>query len=792
MSLPNSQETFDPFFVDEQDTDQTLKKYIDQFITYWYFFVISIVICVILAVLYARFSPLGYQINAKILVKDDKTGSPGNKGLVADMDLSALLGASSNAQNEIEVLKSRSLMTKVVHGLQLQVTNSLKVKLRTIEAQDRQIPYEVELSKEVDSIESKTYIIDQITTDHFHIVNSEEGIDQQGIWGKAIQLPQFSFTLHAKPNFKRAEGNIYYLNIQAIDSKVEALMQALEVNLTDKQSTVIDLSLKYPVPSKGEKILQNLMEVYLQDNLEDKIRIADSTLNFINSQLAGVSSDLKNIEGQIQEFKENNNLADMQSQSEALVGDASEYFKKLNDVEIKLNVLESISKYINSPKNKRIIPTSLNIEDPVFGQYITAYNELIMQRDRGLLSYTTENPNIVSLDEQIESTRQNVLRSFKVYLNNLKQIKAELSKNNSQFNNEIKKAPKKERYFLEYSRQQSLRQQLYIFLLEKKEETAISRNSTFSTSQILDAAKSVHKPYAPKNNIIYLVGLLAGIGLPLSFLSIKEMLNIRIQSKKDITQKTQLPIAGEIGHNPEGQQLVVNSRSVISEQFRGLRTNLQFMLPGNQANVIMITSSMSGEGKTFMSSNLSYTLAISGKTVVLMELDLRKPKLSSTMGLDHTNGYSNYAVNDQVSVADIIKPSGLHPNISIISSGPTPPNPSELLLNMKLDSLIAELKLQFDYVVIDTAPVGIVSDALLVEKYADLSLYILRQKLTYKNQLHLVTDLVAQHKLRKVALVINDIGTHWNNYYGYNEGYNYAYGAYAEGAIQQKWWRRKR
>lgn len=768
------------------------KTYLDKIVANWFLFLIGIALCTFLSVIYAKFSPVGYKIDGKILVKDEKSSSSGSKGLVNDMDLGSLLGGSSSAGNEIEILKSRALMTKVVRALNLNITHAQKGRLQSLEAPDDLIPYTVTMLTQTDTILSKSYIIDEISNRSFHIVNKEENVDLTVMYGQALKLPQFTLMLNMKSNYKFDFGLTFVLNIQSVDSRVSALSGHFDAELTSKQSSVINVSFTYPVPSKGEQILQTLMDFYLRDNLEDKKRIADSTIHFIDSQLAGVSVDLKGIEKQIETFKQENQLADIEAQSQELVANSSEYLKKLNDAELQLSILESISSYINNPKNKRIIPSSLNVQDPAFSQYLVMYNQLLMQRDRDLLSLTEENPLIVNLSSQIENARQNLVKSFNTYRNNLLLAKQQVSKDNISINNEIRKVPRQERVFLDYTRQQNLRQQLYIYLLEKREETAISRTSTFSSSQIIDQAKSASNPFAPKKGSIYIMGFIAGILLPIGFLTLKELLNTRIQTKTDINSITKLSIIGEISHNADNSSLVIDnkSRSVISEQFRGLRTNLQFILKNDVPNVIMVTSSMSGEGKSFISLNLANSLAIGNKKVVLIELDLRKPKLTSNMGLENRSGFSNYVAMGKVKIEDIIMPTNIHENVSLISSGPIPPNPAELLMDKKLEEMINYLKLSYDYVIIDSAPVGLVSDALLIEKLVDMTLYITRQNVTFKSQLSIVSDLYKSKKLRKVSLVVNDISSNSGNYYGYGYmygyGYGYGYGGYGNYGLEEK------
>jgi len=394
-----------------------------------------------------------------------------------------------------------------------------------------------------------------------------------------------------------------------------------------------------------------------------------------------------------------------------------------------------------------------------------------------MLSYTNDNPVMKNLESQVENARVNLLLNINTYKKSLQVGKQELQKQNSGFTGQLKQLPGKERNYLDFARQQNLKQELYLFLLQKREETAISRNSTISSSRIIDMAKSDFTPYKPKKSIIYLIGLIIGVILPSVYLLVKELLNVRIGAKSDITSATLAPILGEIGHNNDKQSLVAgtNSRSVISEQFRSLRTNLQFVLDSSKPSTILFTSSMSGEGKSFLSLNLGSALALTGKKVVFMEMDLRKPKLSESVGLTIENGFTNYAISEdaQYNYKKLLKPLSFNSNCYLISSGPIPPNPAELLDNGKLEKLVAYLKTEFDYIIIDCAPVGLVTDALMIGKSADLTLYVTRQSYTYKVQLDIVNDLIISKKLKNLYLIVNDIKAEKAGYSSYGQAYGY-------------------
>ena len=758
--------------IDEDVID--IKQIVAKVIQNWLSFVLGIILCLTLAVIYAYYTSPDWHITSKIIVKGDNSGAQSALAGGAGGDFGSLFSVKSSADNEIQILKSRTLMKKTVDAMQLNVKTYLVEGLKTKEIYDES-PFTLSVVYKVDTIHVRNYSVEVLDENSFILTNKNEDFERKYKFGDVIKLKQYSLMLRYKLGYRHA--NKYQFSIESPDAAVVEFSQRFTAALSDKQATLIDLSITYPNPSKGEAILNKIMQIYLQSNLQNEKQIADSTMSFIDSRVRLVSKELNNIEKQFEEYKSKNNIANISEQSKALVSSASDYFDKLTQQETQLTIINDLEKYLNNSKNRNVVPSSLvSPGDAAFGQAINSYNELLLSRDRATLSYTDDNPIVQNLDIQINNARLTLLTNIKTYKKSLQIGRAELVKQNSGFTGQLKELPSKERNYLDFSRQQNLKQELFVFLLQKREETAISRNSTISSSRIVDTAKSDFYPFKPKKSIIYLVGLILGIVLPAIYLFIKELLNIRIDTKGDIEKVTNATILGEIGHNNDKQSLVTgtNSRSVISEQFRSLRTNLQFVLDGSKANVLLFTSSMSGEGKSFLSLNLGSALALTDKKVVFMEMDLRKPKLSESVGLSIDNGFTNYAISDDhnFDFKKLLKPLSFNKSCYLISSGPIPPNPAELLMNGKLEKLIAYLKTEFDYIIMDCAPIGLVTDALVLEKYTDLTFYIIRQGYTYKSQMSIVNDL-NNGKMKNLYLIVNDIPTQKGGYSLYGQAYGF-------------------
>jgi tyrosine-protein kinase Etk/Wzc len=781
----------------DQEAEINLKYLFSRVLSDWWVIALSLLICVGGAYLYLRYKTPMYKITAKVLVKDDKKGGGGiNAGELLG-DLSSLMNMKSNVDNEAEILKTKNLMEKVVRSKNLNIIYAHIGRVKNQEL-DRS-PFIVDLLDVKDTVRKNVFYLTIPEGSEEFELSYEDSFTKENI----LKKMKFGDTLYVKgvgalrirkdPLVVR-EKEKYFFRIASVDERVAALQKELKVGVTNKLVTIIDLELNYSLPKKGEMILTELIEEYIRQNIEDKNMIADTTIAFIENRLDLVGRELGNIEGDIQGFKQGNKLANISEQSKLLVENTSKYITKIAEIETQLNISRALEEYLRDETNKRVVPTAVVAQDLVFSKLVEGYNALLLERDRQLLTSTEDNPYIKNLDDRISSMRLGMLSNLAGTSKSLEITRNELQRELNKLENEIKKVPLHERIYLDLARQQAIKQELYLFLLQKREETAISKTSNISNAKTIDFPKSDFKPYSPNKMMIMLLGLVAGLALPFARIYAIDLLNDKVQSKEDITKATKVPVVGEISHNEKDEILVIanNPRAVISEQFRALRTNIQFMLGSlnTKGNVILLTSSMSGEGKSFTSVNLGSVLAISGKKVLLMELDLRKPNLSPGLNIKSNIGFTNYVINPEVKLQDVILPAGIHENLFIVTSGPLPPNPAEMIMNSRVDIMMQELKAQFDYVIIDAPPIGLVTDAQLLNKYASLSLYLVRQKYTYKNQISIVEDLCANNKMKTMGIVVNDIKQSKGYGYGYGSyGYGYGYGSYGEGkSKKKKWW----
>ncbi|MFW0714242.1 GumC family protein [Pedobacter sp. N23S346] len=760
------------FRAEDEDGTIDIRKIILKLLDNWYLYLGAVLISLIIAYFYSKYTPPIYQISSKVLVNSsDKGGSPGAQSS-ALMDLGGIMGGKSSVDNEVEILRTRFLMEQVVRQMELNIVYQEQVGFKKREIY--QTPIKLSITKALDTI-SQTLVTVDVTGSNTLKVSAND-FEKEIRFNQEFSLKGVGVVKLMPTGLAKLGKGKFLIHVSSIDDRVAELQGKMTVGVTNKQVTIMDLGLSYPHPRKGEDILRAVINRYISSSLEEKNIIADSTTTFIQKRLSIISGELGDVEDKQERFKQNNKLTDMSEQSKLLVQSTSEFRNELAKAETQITVLSELEGYLKDEnKNKRVFPASLLSSDMVFSGIMSQYNSLLIERDKRLLSDTEESPFIKNIDEQISGLRAGLLSNIQSSKNSYIITRDKLRSQLNQVEGRGEQVPQIEKDYLKLARNQQIKQELYIFLMQKAEETAISKTSNLAIAKTIDPPKSAIAPISPKQNTIYLIAIVIGLIIPTVFIILINLLNTTVSTKEDITSATITPIIGEINHNSSTDNLIVahQGRSAISEQFRALRTNLSFYLKNPNQKVILLTSSASGEGKSFTAINLGNILALAGKKVLLMELDLRKPGLSAKLGVANITGFSNYTIDPSVKIQHITKPLAINPNMFIISSGPLPPNPAETIMSEHTDNLIAQLKEQFDYIIMDAPPVGIITDAQLLAKYADVTLYIVRQKVTQKNQLSIVDQLYRTNRMNNLGIVVNDIVPK-------DYGYGYGYGSYGE------------
>jgi len=760
----------------EFEKEKGMKAFIGNMTRHWYMFLLGLIIFIGLSFVYLKYTTPQYMVSGTLMLKDKKN-MPESRAVTTfatDNGLSSLLQPSENVVNEMKVLMSRRLALEVVKKLNLNVKIGVKKNLRFEEIYDL-APFDVIISDvRTDSIKSREFELEFLDNNTVRIINESENLQEDMKVSEAMPTTQYSLSVNITNN-NFPTGKRYIVIINSESSAVSELLGNYNVELTDKAATTVNLQLFYPHPKRGELILETLMNQYINDNKEDKIRLADSMLVFIDDRLSLVANELNDVEKDLESFRSQNRITDLGEQSKMLVGNANDYQNRLQDQRAQLKLVNELENYVKDPNNVRV-PSSMMINNTSFSNSLNQYNSLIQEYEKKELSYTPSNPVVKNLQAQIDSERGNLLQNISSYKRELQVANADIVQLNRGFNSQIGQVPLKERQFMSYSRQQELKQQLYVYLLQKREEATIVRSSNAQLANIVDNAKSTSGPVKPIPSIIYLMGTLMGLIVPFGFLNAKELMRTKLNSELDIERYTDVEIIGKIGHNSSKEKLSIGqglNNTSVAEGFRSLRANLYYALQSKDSKVVMVTSTIKGEGKTYMSLNLGNALSMAGKKVLFVELDLRKPKLASMMGIrEKINGFSD-VIQGNVALEDCLVPCPFNANCDLLTAGSQTDNPSELLLHEKVGELFEKLKSDYDYIIVDSPPVGLVSDGFLIQQYVDMTMYVCRHNYTKKEQFEFVNELKRKNKLVDMYLVVNDVDLNSADYFTYGYGYGY-------------------
>ena len=779
------------------DTKQNVKEILDRYLKNWYWFAIAALIALILAYVNLRYSVPKYQLNAKIQVVEDNN-SVSELSVLQDLNVFSGKG-HTEMFDEIEMLKSRDNFIKVVEKLKLNINYQILGNVKNSEVY-LNYPFTINFLAE-DSIRNKdefSFFIKIINKNEFEY-KVEKDVNEQtitfgtnietGIIGDIILIPDAN-------NLGKYLNKDIKITINPIPWIAEDYRFNVEVFTVDEFSRIMNISLKDAIPQRGIDVLNSLIQQNNQNEVEDKKEIADRTSQFIDDRIAVIYGSLSSVDENAESFKESRGIADLASQSSVNLQQSAASEQELQNANIQLNIASSMQNMLSEQKGYEIIP-NVGLADASIDNAASRYNELVAQRNRLLESSNEKNPVIVQLDQQLEGLKRGMQSSLNNVTNNLNLRVNSLSKQLSQINSRIYAAPSNERALRDISRKQQTTEALYVYLLQKREEAQIAFASAAPKSKIIDGAYLTSPiPVEPKSAIVYLAALIFGLLVPFSIIYIGDLLDNKVNNMITLQKLVgnNLVVLAEIPKVKNSKDILVKKkdRSVLAESFRILRTNLDYILrankKSNEGNVVMITSSVSGEGKTFMSSNLSMILASTGKRVLLLGGDIRNPKVSDFFRLEDfssnnltVNGLTDYLFNEDIRVKNLIHNFSVNEiSLDVIFSGKIAPNPSELLLSDRLAELFEELKSRYDYILVDSAPVLSVTDSLLLEKYTDHVLYVTKSKSTERKVLEFPLNLHKEGKFRNLSFVVNGVK---ETNLGYGGKYGYGYGQKAK-----KWW----
>ena len=787
----------------EQSEEQfNIQEILFRCLVHWPWFVFSVIVCIACAWGYLRLTTPVYNISATVLIKDDKKG--GGTSVSSELErmgLDGFVSSSGNVDNEIEVLRSKSLSEEVVNNLGLFVTYMDEDELPKKELYQTS-PVLVSLTpQEADKLPGRMEVA--MTLQPTGVMDVQMKVGDKEYRKEFEKLPAVfptdegtvaffvnNDTLSAvRPESVTKERHITAF-INRPFSVAKGYASSLSIAPTSKTTSVVVISLKNTNPRRGRDFINKLLEMYNINANNDKNEVAQKTAEFIDARIGIISKELGSTEQDLENFKRTAGITDLSSEAQiALTGNA-EYEKKRVENQTQINLIVDLQKYLQGSEYE-VLPANVGLQDGGLVGAISRYNEILIERNRLLRTSTESNPAIVNLNTSIRAMRSNVQATLDATLKGLQITKADLDREASRYSRRISDAPTQERQFVSIARQQEIKAGLYLMLLQKREENAITLAATANNAQIIDAAIADDNPVSPKRMMVYLVALFFGMGIPVGIIYLIGLTKFKIEGHADIEKLTSLPVVGDIPLADEKSGSIAvfeNKNNLMSETFRNVRTNLQFMLE-NGKNVILVTSTISGEGKSFVSSNLAISLSLLGKKVVIVGLDIRKPGLNKVFNIpqkDH--GITQFLTNPSMNLMDLVQPSDINRNLFILPGGAVPPNPTELLARDGLEKAIETLKTNFDYVILDTAPVGMVTDTLLIGRTADLSVYVCRADYTRKAEFTLVNELSENKKLPNLCVAINGLDLQkkkygyyygygkYGKYYGYGKRYGYGYG----------------
>ena len=795
------EELYNDSLGNETEKPVDYKAILLDYLMYWPWIAGCAVVALIACFIYLRFQPPTYNVNATVLIKEgdqNRRGLFSGSSIIDNMQSLGTMSMASNFDNEVEILQSRNLVRKVVEKLNLYISYSVHrsfsynaepykntpvtVWMTPQEAQNLYAPVKLDIIRRANGAADveATFVAEpkgdeQTVTQHFPKLPA------------VLNLPAGIVTLNdnvTAPDTlaKDKQAPLEDLRVQALilpPSVVAARYSGrLGAEPTSKTTSIVALNVSETNPARGADFINTLVALYNSDTNDDKNEVASKTAQFIDERIQIINAELGTTEQELASYKQQAGLTDLRSDAQLALKENSEYNQRRAENSTQLRLVGFLQDYINNPANEwEVIPANVGLTDMTLTSAIDNYNQLLVERKRLLRTSSESNPAVVTLDTSIRAMRSNVRTTVQSVEKGLLITKADLDRQASQAEARISKAPQQERQLVSIARQQEIKANLYLMLLQKREENAITLAATANNGRIINPPMA--SVTGPNGKMYMLIALILGLGVPVGFIYVRNLLRFKIETRTDIEKITNLPVIGDIPNSPQAKEnpIVIreNKNDIMEEIYRSVRTNVQFMLQPGQ-NVILFTSTSPGEGKSFNAANLAVSLAYMGKKVVIVGLDIRKPGLNKIFRLSHKElGITQYLADPSIKLEKLCQQSEVSPNLYILPGGTVPPNPTELVSREALKTAIDTLRAQFDYVILDTAPIGMVTDTQIIARQADMSVYVCRADYTLKSDFEVVNSLSAEKRLPNMCILLNDL-----NMDKRKNGYYYGYGKYGK------------
>lgn len=755
-----------------------IKEIVLKYLEHWRWFLLSVFFFIALGKIYLRYSVPVYSASTSILIKDDQSGNMASE-LSAFSDIGLFSGKKNVIDDEIEILKSRALAEKTVKEGEFNINYIVKGRIKSSDTYGlNQIKINF-LKKDKRFYNTDTsFVINVKSASSFELIRQDNTNVGTYTFGQTIQSKDLGAFQVEKNQMLDDKNRVLPLSlgetivqIQNLKNCAENYKSRISVNTLSKFSNVVEISIKDQVAEKAKDYIDRLVQIYNEDAINDKNLISEQTANFINERLSIITKELDGVERDVENYKKSKNITDIPTEAELNLRSAEDYSSESVSVSTELNVVDLMIGHLKNTGPNDIIPANIIPQDNGSSALISEYNNMIIERNKVLKSAMPDNPIVQRIDGKIASLRSSISQSLGRLRSSLVAKNSGVNNQRGTIRNKISQLPKIEREFRGIFRQQQIKEELYLYLFKKREETAIAQAGTAPNSKVVDVAYSSKIPVSPKVNMIYLIALLLGLLVPFTIIYLINLLDTKVKTRADL-DTLGIPFIGDVPHSDSNNEIIKpDSRTSSAEAIRIVRTNLEFILNGTsaeKAKTIFVTSTLPSEGKTFIAINLAATIAISGKKVLLIGMDIRNPKLDEYLHLP-TNGVTNYLASNKVTIQDYLVNQKNYEQFDVLPAGIIPPNPAELLMGKRVGEMFDELKEIYDYIIVDTAPVSLVTDTLLISKYADAFIYVVRANYLEKSLLKVPETLYREKKLPNVSVLLND--TEVSRGYGYGYGY---------------------
>ncbi len=768
---------------EDSDRDDTIniREQLEKYLIHWKWFLLGVFFAFIGAYTYLRYTPRQFNAQAVILIKENKKAGVSAE-LKAFEDLGILGGSTNNLDNEIEIIKSRKIIREVIRNLKLNISYFVEGRITETELY-KSSPFRIHFDSK-DSVFSQidtAFQVSVIDKHNFNLISLEGSKLGPYKFDTFIETKLGKIKLQKKiseaEDFDVKEIKVY---ISTIDQMIDNFQSKVNIVPINKNSSVIALSINDVVKDKAVDFLDELVSAYNRDAILDKNQVSKKTKDFIEERLEIVGENLSSINNKLKDFKAKNKITNVKAESALILESLAKNNTKIVETSIQLSLVKALNTVLLKSNNNEesILAVNLGLEDKSIPQLIVEYNKLIIAKKKLLRTAGKLNPQVVNITEQIKGLKSSLTQSLQNSEKSIKLTLTNLQKEDARIKAIISGVPLQELQLQDIRLQQEITSGLYSYLLKKKEETAISLAVTVANAKIIDKAYGNNIAVSPKRRTIYLGAIFLGVLIPFVIIYLINLFDTKIHNKADVVDSVSIPFLGDVPKSEDKSKIVIgaDARSSSAEAFRLIRTNLDFMMMDKKgrSKTIFVTSTTSGEGKSFISINVAASLALSGKKVLLMGMDLRAPKVTEYLGLPDRKGVTNYITDNDLDLDSLIFNIEDVKNLDIISSGVIPPNPAELLMTKRTENLFTIVKEEYDFIIVDTAPVNLVTDTLLIAKHADMFMYVARANYLDKRLLAVPQNLYNEKRLPNMAMVLNATDPKRSYGYGYG-GYGYGY-----------------